>query len=466
MVSQRQSMPNLLASCLVLVLCLSRACLTTSNANVDGSGLANSANNIDSTDLGPDENDAAIQHILSRLSSWTKEKRKNDKRNRHVFDDDVALHQQQMPRKTELNRPFVTLAYAQTLDGMIGAKDGTFKTRNLSLSCPASMTLTHHLRNFHDAILVGGSTFLLDQPRLNVRLPFKYGTHEIAQPMPVVLDSHLKYLQLLLFDQTISTDLSSLQQSSKDGTLPDIMLNRIRAHHPTICCSSDAAKSFLDILEIVFQDQHENTKRKRKKSYKITVFKKIDEYDHEADVCLPIKITIHITNHHKHEDDVLEEFTLTLLPCRTHPKTNSLDLRHVLHQLHNQFAVETLMVEGGAGILSSFLNECVVGPEILDGSGRQSFPRSKVVDCICVTTVPKLIGGKWGLPVLGEFGSVLPHLSNDLSANDADDSDRDDTTGKLTIKDGEFVKLGQDSTFLGRIDVARKRPRASTSDTS
>ena len=277
MVSQRQSMPKLLACYLVLVLCLSRACLTTSNTNVDGPGLTKSASNINSIDLGLDENDAAIQHILSRLSSWMKEKRKNDKRYRHVFDDDVALHQQQMPRETELNRPFVTLAYAQTLDGMIAAKDGTSKTKNLLLSCPASMTLTHHLRNLHDAILVGGSTFLLDQPRLNVRLPHKYRTHEIVQPMPVVLDTHLKYLQLLLFDKTISTDLASLQQSSKDGTLPDIMLERIKAHHPIICCSSDAAKSFLDILEVVFQDQHENTKRKRKKSYRITVYKKIDE---------------------------------------------------------------------------------------------------------------------------------------------------------------------------------------------
>jgi riboflavin biosynthesis pyrimidine reductase len=465
MVSKRHSMTYLLACYLVLVLFLSRACLTTSNANVDGLGLNTSA---DRTDLGVGENDAAIQCILSRLSSWMKEKRKNDKRNRHDFDDDVVLHQQQMPHKTELNRPFVTLAYAQTLDGMIGiaSKDGTSKTKNLLLSCPASMTLTHHLRNLHDAILVGGSTFLLDQPRLNVRLPFKYGTHEIVQPMPVVLDTHLKYLQLLLFDKIISTDLSSLQQSSTDGTLPDIMLERIKARHPTICCSSDAAKSFLDLLEVVFQDQHENTKRKREKSYKITVYKKIDENDHEADVCLPIKITIRITHHKKHDDDVLEDVTLTLLPCRMHKKKNSLDLRHVLHQLHNQFAVETVMVEGGAGILSSFLNECVGGPDIPDGSGSQSVDSSKVVDCICVTTAPKVIGGKWGLPVFGDFGSMLPHLIKNPSANDADDSEEDDTVGKLKIKDGEFFKLGQDSTFLGRIDMARKGPRASTLDTA
>ncbi|KAL3764531.1 hypothetical protein ACHAW5_004795 [Stephanodiscus triporus] len=454
MVSKRYSMRALLACYLVLVLCLSRACPTTSNANVDGHGLTKSAGKIGDHGLEADENDAAIQCILSRLSSWMKEKRKNDKRNRHNYDDDVVLHHQQTSQITEVYRPFVTLAYAQTLDGMIAAKKdsegGTGKSKSLLLSCPSSMTLTHHLRHLHDAILVGGSTFLLDQPRLNVRLPSpKYGTREIVQPMPVVLDTHLKYLQLLLFDKIVSTDLSSLQQSLHDGTLPDIMLDRIKAHHPTICCSSDAAKSFLDILEVVFQDQHEHMKRRRKKSYKITVYKKIDEYDHETDVCLPIKITIHITHHKKHEDDVFEDVTLTLLPCRIHEKTNSLDLRHVLHQLHNKFAVETVMVEGGAGILSSFLNECLGGTDSPD-SNSQSFAMNKVVDCICVTIVPKLIGGKWGLTVLSEFGTVLPEPGTDPSAYIGVD-DGADMIGKLTIKDGEFVNLGHDCTFLGRI---------------
>src|SRR5208337_2984807 len=48
-------------------------------------------------------------------------------------------------------RPLVTLSYAQSLDGSIAARPG----RPLTLSGPQSMVLTHGLRSFHDAILVG-----------------------------------------------------------------------------------------------------------------------------------------------------------------------------------------------------------------------------------------------------------------------------------------------------------------------
>ena len=79
-------------------------------------------------------------------------------------------------------RPFVTLAYAQSLDGSI-AGDGN---RPLRLSCESSLLLTHELRAAHDAILVGIGTVLADNPRLNVRLV------DGKDPRPVVVDSRLR----------------------------------------------------------------------------------------------------------------------------------------------------------------------------------------------------------------------------------------------------------------------------------
>jgi 3,4-dihydroxy 2-butanone 4-phosphate synthase/GTP cyclohydrolase II len=79
-------------------------------------------------------------------------------------------------------RPFVTLTYAQSLDGSIAAAPG----RPLALSGPVSSTLTHALRAAHDAILVGIGTVLADDPRLTVRLVAG------PNPQPVVLDSHLR----------------------------------------------------------------------------------------------------------------------------------------------------------------------------------------------------------------------------------------------------------------------------------
>ncbi len=80
------------------------------------------------------------------------------------------------------SRPFVTLAYAQSLDGSIAGEGN----RPLSLSSPGSLQLTHELRASHDAILVGIGTVLADNPRLNVRLA------NGDDPRPIVVDSRLR----------------------------------------------------------------------------------------------------------------------------------------------------------------------------------------------------------------------------------------------------------------------------------
>lgn len=79
-------------------------------------------------------------------------------------------------------RPFVTLSYAQSLDGCLTTSQGT----PFPISAPASLTMTHALRAAHSAILVGIETVLADDPALTVRL--------VAgdSPQPVIVDSHLR----------------------------------------------------------------------------------------------------------------------------------------------------------------------------------------------------------------------------------------------------------------------------------
>jgi GTP cyclohydrolase II len=79
-------------------------------------------------------------------------------------------------------RPFVTLAYAQSVDGSIALEAG----RPFALSGDEAMRLTHALRAAHDGILIGIGTLLSDDPRLTVRLV------EGRSPQPVVVDSHLR----------------------------------------------------------------------------------------------------------------------------------------------------------------------------------------------------------------------------------------------------------------------------------
>jgi 3,4-dihydroxy 2-butanone 4-phosphate synthase/GTP cyclohydrolase II len=79
-------------------------------------------------------------------------------------------------------RPYITLAYAQSLDGSIAARPG----QRLQLSGPASQRLTHQLRAAHDGILIGIGTLLADDPRLTVRLT------EGENPQPIIVDSRLR----------------------------------------------------------------------------------------------------------------------------------------------------------------------------------------------------------------------------------------------------------------------------------
>lgn len=85
-------------------------------------------------------------------------------------------------------RPWVTLTWAQSLDGSI-----TTATReSLKLSGAQSMRLTHTLRTLHDAILVGVGTVLDDDPSLTARGPDRRLLAGV-QPQPVVLDSHGRF---------------------------------------------------------------------------------------------------------------------------------------------------------------------------------------------------------------------------------------------------------------------------------
>jgi len=84
---------------------------------------------------------------------------------------------------TRPDRPFVTLSYAQSVDGSIAARRGA----TTPISGPEALRLTHQLRAHHDAILVGIGTVLADDPQLTVRLA------RGPNPQPVVVDSRLRF---------------------------------------------------------------------------------------------------------------------------------------------------------------------------------------------------------------------------------------------------------------------------------
>eukprot|EP00903_Cladosiphon_okamuranus_P006781 g6609.t1 len=127
---------------------------------------------------------AATATATANLDQHTAEKRRGDdgslldqhlsqQQLRRTIEDSVlnrlatgiVAHHEKVERGERRRRPFVTLTYAQSIDGSIAGADKS----QVFLSGSESQTMTHGLRSIHDAILVGAGTVRQDNPRLNVR---------------------------------------------------------------------------------------------------------------------------------------------------------------------------------------------------------------------------------------------------------------------------------------------------------
>ncbi|CEG42012.1 RIB7, arfC [Plasmopara halstedii] len=98
----------------------------------------------------------------------------------------VCMAQESWRRKCDneslVSMPFMTLTYAQSIDGSLAVERG----KPTLLSGPASMKMTHMLRTLHEGIMVGVGTILADNPSLNARLA------EGLNPRPIIIDTHLR----------------------------------------------------------------------------------------------------------------------------------------------------------------------------------------------------------------------------------------------------------------------------------
>ena len=107
-------------------------------------------------------------------------------------------------------RPFIILKWAETTDGFIDAIRTDASTPALKVSSNASSRWVHQLRSQTDAILVGKTTALLDNPSLSTR--------KVAgkNPIRIVIDLRLELPRSLnLFDQKIPTLVFNTVKSNK-----------------------------------------------------------------------------------------------------------------------------------------------------------------------------------------------------------------------------------------------------------
>lgn len=112
-------------------------------------------------------------------------------------------------------RPFITLKIAQTADGYLAAPDGDSKW----ISGKASRKLVHQWRSKYDAVLIGRSTAIADNPSLTVRhvsgrQPKRIvidGPYELPRELNLFSDKHEEKTIILTWNKVASaTDVDPM----------------------------------------------------------------------------------------------------------------------------------------------------------------------------------------------------------------------------------------------------------------
>ncbi|KAF5352431.1 hypothetical protein D9756_005926 [Leucocoprinus leucothites] len=217
------------------------------------------------------------------------------------------------------NRPHVTLTYAQSLDAKIAGQHG----KQLILSGKESMIMTHWMRTLHDGIMIGVGTAVNDDPQLNTRhLPPRFDHIHHPLPRPIILDPTLR-----------------LSPTCK-------LLNNYRANtgrQPWVLCSPP--------------EQGDDRAHWQQRHQKLSqAGASIIELEQPSQRHFP---SFHPCSHNPHP------FFSHILPVSA-----------VLQKL-SSLGIKSLMVEGGARIINSFLQASLSTP---------------LIDALIVTVAPTLIG--------------------------------------------------------------------------
>lgn len=234
-----------------------------------------------------------------------------------------------------LERPSVTLAFAQSLDGSIAPAECHEPTERLLLSGRKAQRATHAVRAAHDAILVGVGTVLADDPRLTTRLV------QGGDALPIILDTNgrtPRYSRLVR--------QAEAKYASHGGGVHLVVF--VAASTSSDLGKGAAASGCKDTTDVVRRSRHPSNLAHRLNS--------------------------------------LPGVAVEYVPYDANGCETELCLSTVLARLHDSYACRSVMVEGGARVLAAFLRHpsclfdrvvCTIAPVFVGG---RSYASSRAVE--------------------------------------------------------------------------------------
>ncbi|KAM3572258.1 hypothetical protein VYU27_005748 [Nannochloropsis oceanica] len=323
-------------------------------------------------------------------------------------------------------RPFVTLAYAQSLDGCVATED----KKPTAISGPAALVLTHDLRALHDCILIGAGTLQSDNPRLNVRLSSCTSSAcPVSSSSPPSSSFLSTLLSFLLPSSPLSPNPSPPSSSRCRDPRPVLLLSSGRGPLPF-----DLSALRLSRPPLIFTPSLSSLLRRLPGGAKGELYRSLTLKGYEFIECAP-----------------------SSLPSSSSFSSSRCCLVDVLRQLKEKWGYERVMVEGGAGVLTSFLEG--------GGGGGE---RDGLVDVCVVTIAPSFVGngykliqtdGKYYCNIKSERGEVKKkndkNKMNELRGKNEGGGER----GPWLVRLGEggrkgggwhVHRLGRDIVVVGR----------------
>lgn len=134
-----------------------------------------------------------------------------------ILEDECKRLNKRFITLQQFKRPYITLKWAMTANGIAGAADHPIRISN-----EESRIHAHHLRHTEQAILAGANTILCDNPQLNVR------EWNGRNPVRIIVDPKNKIEDpsgLHVFDGSQHTLLFTSDHSAKFNTAEHILLN-------------------------------------------------------------------------------------------------------------------------------------------------------------------------------------------------------------------------------------------------